>query len=492
MGTETEIKLSLSARAASQLAKQAMLSNIAPARQLLINTYYDTPDNSLRRERVVVRHRQKGRQCLLTVKTAPVPAGGLAQRSEWEVPSRSGEFDFAHVDSDRLRALLESLRDQLRPAFTTRFRRDSWLLEPRAGVCIELALDRGWIEARAQRQTIREVELELLAGEVIDLFEVAAALQASLPMHPESSSKSERAYRLLVDLPLLAVKSLPVATEAGMPTLGAFRLIVLACLTHLQCNEQGVCQSDDPEFVHQARVAIRRLRSAIRLWRPLLPEPFVARFDPLWQELAAKLGDARNWDVFLAETLPMLGEACAGTLAVDRLSRYAARRCADSRKAARRALKSADYSRLLIDFTAAVLALSETDAGSLGRFVPRCLNKRAKRVKERAVAALGLDVVALHRLRVAFKQLRYAVEFFTPMLAGPALEKYHQSATGLQEVLGRLNDVTVASKLTAEAPPASRDQAIRDCLAARTEALLPEFGELLQDFQRQPMPWKAL
>ncbi len=492
MGTETEIKLSLSARAASQLAKQAMLNNLAPARQLLINTYYDTPDNCLRRERVVVRHRQKGRQCLLTVKTAPVLTAGLAQRSEWEVPSRSGEFDFAHVDSQRVRTLLESLRDQLRPAFTTHFRRHSWLLEPRAGVRIELALDRGWIEARAQRQTIREVELELLAGEVIDLFEVAAALQASLPMHPETSSKSERAYRLLVDLPLLAVKSLPIATEAGMPTLGAFRLIALACLAHLQNNEQGVCQSDDPEFVHQARVAIRRLRSAIRLWQPLLPEPFVARFDPLWQELAAKLGETRNWDVFCAETLPRLGEACAGTLAIDRLSRYTARRCAGSRQAARRALKSADYSRLLIDFTAAVLALPEADAGSLGRFVPRCLNKRAKRVKERAVAALGSDVAALHRLRVAFKQLRYAVEFFTPILAGPALVNYHQSASSLQELLGRLNDLAVASQLTAEALPGSKGGAIVEWLAAQNASLLPELGELLQDFQRQPMPWKAL
>ena len=83
MATETEIKLSLSARAASALAKHTMLSNIERHRQLLINTYYDTQDKRLRREGMVVRHRQQGRQWLLTVKTAPMLTAGLAQRSVW-------------------------------------------------------------------------------------------------------------------------------------------------------------------------------------------------------------------------------------------------------------------------------------------------------------------------------------------------------------------------------------------------------------------------
>jgi triphosphatase len=490
MATETEIKLSLSARAAGQLAKQAILGGVEPQRQLLINTYYDTADKRLRRERIVVRHRQKGRQCLLTVKTAPMFTAGLAQRSEWEVPGQPGEFDFSHVDDASIRELLESLRDHLQPIFTTHFRRNVWLLAPRQGVRIELALDRGWIDARDQRQAIREIELELLAGEVSDLFAVAVDLQASLPLHPEASSKSERAYRLLADAPLTAAKALQVVTEASMPTIGTFRLIALSCLSHLQSNESGVCQSDEPEFVHQARVAIRRLRSAIRLWEPLLPAAFVARFDPLWQELATRLGDTRNWDVFLAETLPVLGEAFRGRSEIDRLSRHARIRCASSRRASIRALKSADYSRLLVEFTASLLALPEAGGGQLASFVPRCLNKRARRVNERAADALGSDVEARHRLRVAFKQLRYAVEFFTPLLAGPVLADYHRSATCLQELLGRLNDLAVAVELTAEALPGGKGAAIEDWLAAKSESLLPEFREFLNHFQQQQVPWQ--
>lgn len=494
MATETEIKLSLSTRAALQLAQHPMLAGASRGRQLLINTYYDTPDRRLHHERIVVRYRQNGRLWLLGVKTAPVIAAGLAQRGEWEVPGQPGEFGFSHVDSRPLRELLESLRDQLQPVFSTRFRRDSWLLEPRPGVRIELALDRGWIEAGERRETIREVELELYGGALTDLFAVVKELQAILPLHPEASSKSERAYRLLDSLPLSAVKALPVATEGGMPSIAAFRLIALSCIGHLQNNEQGVRSSDEPEFVHQARVAIRRLRSAIRLWEPLLPESFVARFDPAWQVLATKLGDNRNWDVFLAETLPSLGQAFPGGVEIERLGRYARKRCTDSRRASGKALASADYARLLIDFTDALVTLPDGAAagqGQLADFVPRCLGKRARRVTERAAAARS-DVAARHRLRVAFKQLRYALEFFCPILDGPLLTDYHQSATSLQEMLGRLNDLAVASQLIAAPLHGGKGAAIQDWLAAQTESLLPEFGILLAEFQQRPVPWRSV
>lgn len=490
MATETEIKLSLSARSANELAKHVLLNGVAPQRQLLINTYYDTPDNRLRSQRVVVRHRQKGELCLLTVKTAPELTAGLARRSEWEFPSPVGEFDFSQVDRGAIRALLESARSELRPVSTTRFRRDSWLLDPRTGVRIELALDRGWIEAGGRREAIREIELELLTGSLADLFAVVADLQASVPLHPEVLSKSERAHRLLLGQPLSAVKSLPVSLDAEMPSIAAFRTIALACLGHLQSNEKGVCESDDPEFVHQARVAIRRLRSAIRLWQPLLPEEFVVRFDPLWRDLGTKLGETRNWDVFRAETLPILGEIFSGS-DLERLSRRAVRNCASSRRNTRNALRSPEYGRLLIGFTAAVLGMATAGTGKLGVFVPRCLTRRAKRVKERARAAAGSDVAARHRLRVAFKQLRYALEFFTPILSAPYLNRYLQAATALQELLGRLNDLAVAAQLTAEALPERKGEAIEHWLATRSESLLPEFRRLIDEFQQQRAPWKA-
>lgn len=489
MAIETEIKLSLSSRAASGFSEHPLLAGIEPKRQWLINTYYDTPDKRLRQQRIVLRHRRRGSEWLLTVKTAATVSGGLAQRSEWEVPSRPGLFDFSQVGDPAVRGQLEAVRDDLVPIFNTRFRRCSWLLALPGGGQAELALDRGRIEAGGRRERICEVELELRYGELHELFDLALALQDSVPLHPEAGSKSERAYRLLATAPLQVVKTLPVSIDAGMSAVAAFRKVALLCLNHLQSNEQGVLASDSPEFVHQARVAIRRLRSAIRLWEPLLPPWFVARYDPLWQGLATKLGDTRNWDIFSAETLPDLARLVPPECRAERLFAVARRRCAASRRTTKSAMRSSDYSRLLLECTAAVMALPEEDGRAIGDYVPLCLDKRLKRVEARASAALLADVAARHRLRVAFKQLRYALEFFAPILAGPTLQAYHLMATQLQETLGRLNDLAVAKQLLAELSPGAKGQALQDSLSAQSEALLPDLGQVLQGFRVLARPW---
>jgi triphosphatase len=491
MATETEIKLSLPERAAKQLGRHVLLSGVQPQRQLLINTYYDTPDCRLRSERLVVRYRQKGDEWLLGVKTAAQLSGGLAQRKEWECAGRPGEFDFSHVDQSSVRELLDSLRDQLQPAFVTRFERAAWLLEPRNGVRIELALDRGTIEAAGRRQPICEVELELVSGSIGDLFDLAVALQASLPLHPEGCSKSDRAYRLMLGTPMTAAKAQAVPIEAGVSSISAFQRIALSCVNQLQSNEKGILETDAPEFVHQARVAIRRLRSAMRVWQRQLPAPFASQFNPLWQEFARGLGEARNWDVFLADTAPGVAAAFADPAEIEPLLGYARSRCTSCRQAVRVVFKSAAYSHLLLDFTAALQALPEAKFGPLGDFVPAWLDKCTKRVNQRAAEAQSGDDEARHRLRLAFKQLRYALEFFSPLFAGPVLQDYHQSLTALQEQLGRQNDLAVAMQLAAEGLSGRDAELVQAWLAAQSDALLPELETLLAAFRRQGAPWLA-
>lgn len=490
MALETEIKLSLPPRAAARLAKHPLLAGILPLRQKLLNTYYDTPDRRLQRERVAVRYRRKGRQWLFTVKSAAPSAGGLACRNEWEAPGEPGEFDFTQVDDAKLRKRLEALRSDLAPAFTTDFTRSAWLLEPQAGVRIELALDRGWIEAAGRRQAICEVELELISGEVGALFAAALALQADLPLHPEAPSKAERGYRLFADARPAPVKARPTVLDRRMSPAAAFRAVALNCIAHLQGNEQGVRESDAPEFIHQARVAIRRLRSAIRVWHAELPADFVAAFDARWRTLATTLGEARNRDVFLTETLPALRESGAERSTLDRLSRDAHRRSASSHRQARRALGASDYSRLLLEFTAAVLALPERSAAPLEPFARHCLEKRAKRVAERARESRHADAAARHRLRIALKRLRYALEFFAPLYPDHQLQAHHQAASGLQDILGRMNDLEVAGQFIAAALPDKRSAPLLAELARRNEEMANELAPRLKAFLQQALPWQ--
>ena len=126
MATEIELKLQVTPQAARQLPAHPLLAGIKPQRQHLLNTYYDTPDLDLHQRLVAMRFRKKGWHWLLTVKSAEPASGGLAMRNEWEAPARPGELDFSHVDNPELKVFLDNAAPQMRPVFTTDFRRTIW------------------------------------------------------------------------------------------------------------------------------------------------------------------------------------------------------------------------------------------------------------------------------------------------------------------------------------------------------------------------------
>lgn len=482
MALESEIKLSLPRRAAHLVATHPLLAALPAKQKKLDNIYYDTPDLALHARRIALRHRRIGKKWLLTVKCAAPAAGGLAQRPEWENASQPGEFDFSPIDDIDLRQQLEALRQQLTPAFVTQFTRTAWHVETPQGQ-VEVAFDRGQIKAGGRKENICEIELELLDGQVGALFEVARALQNGLPLHPEAGSKAERAYRLLTGSPIAASKAQATPIKTGDSAMDAFRRIALACLVHLQDNEYGVRCSNSPEPVHQARVAIRRLRTALRLWRPLLPESFLV-FDAAWRNLAGTLGEARNHDVLLLEILAPLARAFPVQPDVQRLLRRAQAAGKHTRKTARTALATPDYSRLLLEFTAATLSLEAAEPSPLADFARRCLKRRARRVARLTPENPAAASAALHPLRIALKRLRYALEFFAELFPKRRYRRYHLKICRLLELLGQLNDHSVAGKL------AGSNARLDGWLAGRSEALLCQVPLALNDFVACPPPWQ--
>ena len=289
MSIEIELKLQLSPKTAKKLAAHPLLSNISPQKQHLLNTYYDTPALDLHTQRIAVRFRKKGEQWLLTVKSAEPASGGLAMRSEWETEATPGVFDFSHVDASDLRNFLETSSSTLEPIFTTDFRRQIWHV-PFGESWIELAVDRGNVESQGKSTPICEIELEMLNGRIEDIFGLTRQLQQQLDLRPAIASKAERGYKLYLDEALTPFKAKAAAINDEMTPVSAFRSIALGCLEHFQRNEKGLFDSTDPEFVHQARVALRRLRSAMKLFAPVLPPR-------LRHRLRANLADAgqRAW-----------------------------------------------------------------------------------------------------------------------------------------------------------------------------------------------------
>src|SRR3990167_3090993 len=308
------------------------------------------------RQRIAVRERRVGRRTLLTVKAAGASAGGLSRRGEWEGPTQTGELDFASlVDDAALARALTGLRPRLVPLFRTDFTRRSWQLH-QGGAHIEVALDEGYITTRpagarpgdTRREPFLELELELKSGPVDALLDLAHTLALGpqgwsaqgIWLYPSDRSKAERGLALFLGQPPEPLREAPLQLPVEGDPVQAFCTTALACLAQLQGNVLALLQAPeagplpDPEYIHQARVALRRLRTGLRLFRPFLPRRFSAHWSAHWQ--AQLLGDGPP-----AETL----------------ARWVAQLRHEANQRARRALAEPAFALGQLAFVRALLAL---------------------------------------------------------------------------------------------------------------------------------------
>ena len=267
MGREIELKLDLSEDAASRLAQWEGLPEREDVAHLRA-TYFDTPDAQLARKGLSLRIRQSGRRKVQTVKGDGSAAGGLFARQEWERPVRS-HMPVLDAQTPVQEALGDAV-DQIEPLFETDVERTRWLI--REGEAqVEVALDRGAVRAGAREAALCEVELELVAGAPAALFAIARRIDGEVPVRPAVLSKAERGYLLRGEM-AEAVKAEPVALDPAMSIRAAFLTIAGACLRHYRRNEALLLVHYEERALHQARVAVRRLRSALTLFKPVLLE----------------------------------------------------------------------------------------------------------------------------------------------------------------------------------------------------------------------------
>ena len=248
--------------------------------------------------------------------------------------------------------------------------------------------------------------------------------------------------------PMAPVRAGAIDLAPALRPVDALRLIGLDCLAHLQQNHAGALGSEDPEYIHQMRVALRRLRAALRLFRPALPERFAADLLPPLRRLAQTLGRARDLDVLMRDILaPVLAER-PDDAPLRVLAEVIGQGLQQARSEARRALRRPGYGRLLRQVGARLRepgpGPAKADAVRLRRFARRRLRKLQCRVLALAAGARQDDPLSLHRLRIGIKRLRYGLEFFASLLPRRRVEKQLRLLVGLQDALGRLNDLANA------------------------------------------------
>jgi len=503
---EIELKLSLAPQDAPRLRAHPLLAQSAqgPLVLQMHDIYVDTPDLQLCRHQAGLRVRQVDGRWVQTLKAGGTVSSGLHSRHEWEGEVPGPQPDLAALDAaigrkQPIRALLrqDAMRDALQPVFTTRIERTVWQLRTPQGDEIECVLDQGIIESGAdgadgaiRSVAVSEIELELKQGQAASLFDVALALLQEVPLQLGHMSKAERGYRLVAQQPLRAVKAQPLVLDAAMSVEQAFLAIAGNCLEQVSGNQDGVAAGADVESVHQMRVGLRRLRSALGMFKSLLALPDALKSELDW--LGGALGEARDWDVLAGSTLAQLdGEAQADAAALAQAAHAQARL---KHVEAAQAVTSVRCTACMLGLQRWLQARAWRDSCSVRQarrldapvspFAQATVRKDQRRLMKRGKCLLHASPQQRHQVRIEAKKTRYATEFFASLFAARTVQPYVGRLSALQDELGWLNDVQVADRLLQQLPDVQADQAdqfaqdglrlhaafIRGYLAARAQA----------------------
>ncbi len=292
----------------------------------------------------------------------------------------------------------------------------------------------------------------------------APALAALSTQLAETLAVAVPPWSLAAEALALAQGGLPPARRSGGPEVppgtsvtDAASLVIGHLTDVILAGAAAAGAGETPEAVHAMRVAVRRLRSALSVFRRAVGSPATEAAKARLQELAAVLGGARDWDVFLDG----IGRDVAAALPEDpRIARIAtaARKQREAAYGAlRHHLASPPFRQLMVALVQlAALRPWEADAdearaaklaADAGHYAAACLARQHGHMLSPGPDISALPAGALHDLRKQGKRLRYAAEFFAPLYGRRSTRRFVRGVSRLQEALGHLNDGAAAAGL---------------------------------------------
>lgn len=435
--------------------------------------YFDTTDGALAAAGLALRMRKEGGHW---IQTAKARGEGPLDRFEHNVdlpapPEAGASPDIGlHVDTHVGRELARAVGDaSLVETFATDVQR-LIRIEHEGDTQVELALDIGRIstpatDGGAARTTpVCELEIELLHGSVADLVTVAKRWVEQHGLTFSTVSKAQRGRRLMNERDGAA---LPAAVKAAAPAFAARkpdgaaiqRAVVAACLAQILPNASEIAAgSEDADTIHQLRVGIRRLRTALRELDGLAE----GRFDPAWtgplRHAFSALGTQRDGELLASKIQPLLesvGGPSIPTVAppvADTGTEADADIDAGDSTTLAETVRMTPFQIVLVELIGFATAPDDRlDAGTV-RKPARALAYLAKRLDtlHRQVVKGGKRFESLaageqHRVRKRLKRLRYIVEFVGPLFDAKGATRYLKALTPAQDRLGDLNDLQVAA-----------------------------------------------
>ncbi|ELE9705390.1 CYTH domain-containing protein [Enterobacter cloacae] len=259
----------------------------------LLNIYYETPDNWLRRHDMGLRIRGANGRYEMTMKIAGRVVGGLHQRPEYNIDISQPKLELERFPAEVWPngELPSTLATEVQPLFSTDFWREKWLVTEGKSR-IEIALDLGEVKAGEYQEPICELELELLEGETNDVLKLARKLVSQSGLRQGSLSKAARGYHLAAGNAPRVLKETPVLRVAPKTSVeqGMEAALELA-LSQWQYHEELWVRNVKNAKAH-VLAAIGLVRHTLTLFGGIVPRKASAHLrDLLTQTEALMLSD---------------------------------------------------------------------------------------------------------------------------------------------------------------------------------------------------------
>ena len=480
------------------------LARVAHRSAVLHSMYFDTPAGDLRTRGVALRLRRDRGRWIQTLKGPGEAVAGMHSRGEfeWRVPGEA--LDLKLLEQTPYSKLFgkRRVREALSPVFVTEFRRRVIDLAFPDGTEAELCVDEGDIRVGRRTAPISEAEIEIVKGDPRILVDFAIGLSESVPFRLGQASKAERAWRLALGQQESPRKSGRSEIDPRAGRMAALTAVMSDCLVQICANSEGVIAGRDPDFLHQLRVGLRRLRICLSMLGdaeyPGLREPVMRDIEAL----SGVLGPARNWDVFVTELLPPIARHCGFRQVAGLRARAGAQRRRHALAAAE-AIASPRFTRLCLRVSAALVPPAVPAAtGSpdipqaVHRFAAQVLDRRRRKLLQCAPVDARPSAESLHRVRIAAKKLRYTAEFFASIYPRGKTQRHAAALSALQSVLGDANDASVAQRMIEQAaqggkkPLAPELRGLAQGWVAATEARARDaFGDAWKNFEQVKPFW---
>ena len=454
-----EIELKFRVEAAKAQAVFEDVAGGAGKTKTLASTYFDTPSGALAKAGMALRVRRDGEEWVQTLKTAQA-AGGAMGRGEWEAKTPGAKPVLALLrDTPAHKALGRSRK--LTPLFTVDVERR---IAVRAldHASIEVALDRGRVVAADRSEPLLELELELKDGAPAELLAFAARTRKAHGLALSFATKAGRGLALRAKTGPRAVKFRPPSVSPGMSAGDGFRAIARAALEQAVNNAERLAETPGPEVIHQMRVGVRRLRSAISTFKPVVTDRRTAGIVAELRWLTGELDQARNLDVLLAGAYRRAARRKTDATGLADLGRQLRLTRTTAYARARSAAQSERFRALVMDTLVWIevgpwggkrgggkkASGAKTREMPLAQFAAKALQRRRKKALKGCGDLERMTREQRHALRIDCKKLRYAADALSPLSDHPRrTARFIDALRALQDKLGELNDIATGERL---------------------------------------------